>query len=57
MNTFLKILAGVAVAGASLCTAGVLPASIGIIFTCVGTLAAALHPSVAAVQAFGTSAK
>ena len=57
MNLFLKILGAAAVVGASLVSAGVIPATLGIVFTAVGGVAAALHPSPAAVKAFGDSAK
>jgi hypothetical protein len=57
MNTFFKIVGAVAVVGASLVSAGVIPAAFGIVFTALGGVAAALHPSPAAVKAFGSNAK
>jgi hypothetical protein len=57
MNTFLKILAAAGVVGSALVSAGIIPATLGIVFTAVGGVAAALHPSPAAVKAFGENAK
>jgi hypothetical protein len=57
MNTFLKILAAVAVVGGSLVSAGIIPATFGVVFTAAAGVAAALHPSPAAVKAFGDAAK
>ncbi len=57
MNTFLKILGAAAVVGASLVSAGVIPAAFGVVFAAVGGLAGTLHPSPAALKAFGESAK
>jgi hypothetical protein len=57
MNTFLKILTAAGVVGASLVSAGVIPAAFGVVFTAVGAVAAALHPSPAAVREFGDKAK
>ena len=45
MTIFLKILGAVGVAGTALCSAGVIPGAFAVVFTLVGTVAAALHPS------------
>ena len=45
MNLVFKILGAVGVAGTALCSAGVIPGAFAVVFTLVGTVAAALHPS------------
>lgn len=56
-NTILKILACASAVVGGLMTAGILPASLAVIPTVIGIVSAALHPSPAAVSAFGSGAK
>lgn len=57
MKIFLRVLMAAGAIGASLVSAGVIPAAFGVVFTAVGGIAAALHPSPQAMAAFGDKAK
>ena len=56
-NTILKILMAASAVVGGLMSAGILPAAFAAVPTCIGIISAVLHPTPAAISAFGASAK